>query len=111
MVNNHNDSAVFMTDLYHYGVRARVNAGFSLWQMAFMCKGPLNPANYKAARTAMMELRGDQGRVLGLKPNVLVVPPSLEEDALQVVAAQFDAAGASNVWAGTADVVVTPQLA
>lgn len=79
--------------------------------MAFMCKGPLNAANYKAARAAMIELRGDQGRVLGLKPNVLVVPPTLEEQARQIAKAQFDAAGASNVWADTADVIVTPQLA
>ncbi|MGS4946974.1 Mu-like prophage major head subunit gpT family protein [Meridianimarinicoccus sp. RP-17] len=111
MVNNHNDTGVFMTDLYHYGVRARVNAGFGLWHMAFMCKGPLNAANYKAARAAMMELRGDQGRVLGLKPDTLVVPPSLEEAARQIAVAQFDGAGASNVWSGTADVIVTPQLA
>lgn len=111
MVSNPNDTGVFMTDLYHYGVRARVNAGFGLWHMALMCKGPLNSANYKAARAAMMELRGDQGRVLGLKPNVLVVPPVLEEPARQIAKAQFDAAGASNVWADTADVIVTPHLA
>lgn len=100
---------VFMNDEYVYGIRARVNAGFGVWQLAFGSKAALTPANYAAARTAMQGFRGDRGRILGVKPNLLVVPPAHEEAARKIVAATNDA-GASNPWAGTAEVVVTPYL-
>lgn len=77
-VNNHNDTRVFMTDEYLYGVRARANAGFGLWQLAFGSRAPLTAANYAAARASMSSIKSDQGRVLGIRPNVLVVPPALE---------------------------------
>lgn len=67
-----------MTDEYLYGVRARANAGFGLWQLAFGSRAPLTAANYAAARASMSSIKGDQGRVLGIRPNVLVVPPALE---------------------------------
>ena len=69
---------VFFRDEYLYGVRARVNAGFGLWQLAFGSQAPLTADNYAAARSAMMSLRGDRGGILGVNPNLLVVPPSLE---------------------------------
>lgn len=101
---------VFMKDEYLYGVRARVNAGFGLWQMAYMGKSELNDSNYGAARAAMMNLRGDQGRILGLRPNVLVVPPSLEAAARRIVMADRGDGGGPNVWQGTAEIVVSPHL-
>ena len=67
-VTDAGDKGVFMTDQYLYGVRARVNAGFGLWQLAFGSKAPLTPANYSAARAAMMGYRGDKGRILGVRP-------------------------------------------
>lgn len=63
-----NDPNVFMNDEYIYGVRARVNAGFGLWQLAYGSKDTLNAANYAAARAAMMGFRADGGRVLGVSP-------------------------------------------
>lgn len=55
---------VFMNDEYIYGVRARVNAGFGLWQLAYGRKADLNEASYAAARQAMMNYRSDGGRIL-----------------------------------------------
>ena len=52
-----NDPHVFMNDEYIYGVRARVNAGFGLWQLGFGSKAPLTVENYGAARAAMMDFR------------------------------------------------------
>lgn len=101
---------VFKNDEYLYGVRARVNAGFGLWQLAFGSKAALNRENYAAARAAMMGYRADGGRILGVKPSLLVVPPALEDAALQLLNAENDAAGASNVWRNTAELVVTPFL-
>ena len=104
------DTHVFLNDEYLYGIRARVNAGFGVWQLAFASKAPLNAANYAAARTTMQGFRGDRGRILGVKPNLLVVPPSLEEAARKIVATTNEQGG-SNPWAGTAEVVVSAYLA
>ncbi len=103
------ETHVFLNDEYVYGIRARVNAGFGIWQLAFGSKAPLTAANYAAARTAMQGFKGDRGRILGVKPNLLVVPPVHEEAARKIVAATNDA-GSSNPWAGTAEVVVSPYL-
>jgi len=64
-VNRHDDAQVFTTDKYLYGVRARVNAGFGLWQLAFGSKATLNATNYAAARAAMMGFQSDGGRLEG----------------------------------------------
>ena len=102
---------VFLHDEYIYGVRARVNAGFGLWQLAWGSKQPLSAANYAAARAAMQAMKGDGGRFLGVMPNVLVVPPSLEESARNIVKAATSAAGASNPWFESAELIVTPYAA
>jgi phage major head subunit gpT-like protein len=103
------ETHVFLNDEFLYGIRARVNAGFGIWQLAFASKAALTAANYAEARTAMQGYRGDRGRILGVKPNLLVVPPSLEEAARNIVAAT-NTAGGSNPWAGTAEVVVSAYL-
>ena len=74
----------------------------------FVQQSPLDATNYAAARAAMMNFRSDTGRILGIKPNVLVVPPSLEAAALALVNTEYGSAGASNPWKGTADLIVTP---
>ena len=63
-VNRLNDERVFMTDNFLYGIRARVNAGFGLWQLAHASREALNAANYAAIRAQMQTLTGDQGRPL-----------------------------------------------
>jgi phage major head subunit gpT-like protein len=110
-LNNESDENVFMQDEYLYGVRARSNAGFGLWQLAFGSKATLDATNYAAARNAMMGFKGDGGRPLGIRPTTLVVPPSLEEAALGVLNAEVLDGGGSNVWKGTAELLVTPWLA
>lgn len=109
-VNSPTDHSVFMTDKYLYGVRARVNAGFGLWQMAYASRAPLNKANYEAARTAMQRQVFDKGRPLGIKPTVLVVPPELEGAAMRLLNTEHIDGGNSNEWKGTAKAIVTPFL-
>lgn len=104
------DEYVFKTDRYLYGIRARVNAGFGLWQLAYGSKQTLTAANYAAARAAMQTFTSDGGRKLGVNPNVLVVPPALEEAALNLLNTEYGAGGASNPWKGTAQLIVTPYL-
>lgn len=89
------DDNVFMNNEFLYGVGARVNAGFGLWQLAFGSNAELTPENYAAARAAMMDFRSDDGRVLGVNPTTLVVPPALESDALHVVNTELTTTGGS----------------
>ena len=106
-----NDRDVFFRDKFTYGVRARSNAGFGLWQLAWGSKQTLDVTAYELARKSLMEMKGDEGRPLGVKPGVLVVPPSLEGEARALVGAQIDAGGGTNKWYGMADIVVSPWLA
>jgi phage major head subunit gpT-like protein len=102
---------VFMNKEFVYGVDARMNAGFGFWQMAWGSKQTLNAANYAIARSALMSMKGDYGRPLGLRPSLLVVPPALESAALKIVNNELGANGESNEWKGTATVMVAPWLA
>lgn len=107
------DENVFMRDEYLYGVRGRANAGFGLWQLAYASKEALTPENYAAARQAMQELKGDEGRPLNVKPDTLVVPPALEQDALKLLNNALTVSGGaavSNEWAGTAKPIITAWL-
>ena len=111
------DVHVFLKDEYLYGCRARVNAGFGLWQLAFKSNDTLTPENYEAARAAMQALRGDGGRLMGIVPNLLVVPATLEGAARRLLKTQLRTvdnegalAGVSNEWMDSAELIVVPQL-
>ncbi|MFK5980871.1 MAG: Mu-like prophage major head subunit gpT family protein [Rhizobiaceae bacterium] len=105
------DSNVFNLDEYHYGVKSRCNVGYGFWQMAWGSKQTLNKANYAIGRQGLMGMKGDYDRPLGIMPDLLVVPPSLEGQALEILNAERDAAGATNVYKGTAELLVSPWLA
>lgn len=107
------DENVFRSDEYVYGIRARANAGFGLWQLAYATLGPLDAANYSSARTAMMSYKSDEGRPLGVVPNKLVVGPALEQAGRKLVNNQLVSDGTvsvSNEWAGSVELVVVPWL-
>lgn len=99
---------VFNKDLYIWGIRYRCAAGYGFPQMARASKAELTAANYEAGRTAMRQVKGDGGRPLGIVPNILLVPPSLESAAKAIVETQFLAGGGSNPNFNTARVVVNP---
>lgn len=70
----------------------------------------LTKESYIAARKAIMSLTNSEGEPLNLVPNLLVVPPSLEAEALDIlVADQIN--GTKNTMAGTAKPLVATQLA
>lgn len=82
----------------------------------------LTPTNYNTVRAAMMSYKGENGRPLGVVPNLLVVPPQLEAAARQILNADFIAPAAAiggnaanvvqnNVLKGSADLLVNPYLA
>jgi phage major head subunit gpT-like protein len=67
-------------------------------------------ASYGAARTAMRKLKDEEGRPLGMKPNVLLVPPALEDDANLLMTVDKLEDGKPNPYKGTAEVVVGDYL-
>lgn len=101
---------VFMKDEYLYGVDARVNVGFGFWQMAFGSKAALDETNFNAAVEAMMSFKSDQGRPLGVNPNLLVTGPKNRAAAKALIEAQQKANGASNPNYKAVEVLVVPWL-
>lgn len=104
------DEAVFMRKEYRYGVDARCNVGYGFWQMAAASKQTLDATNYKALRTAMKALKSDEGRPLGIRPNLIVVPPTLEDAARDLFVSDRLAGGATNPLKGEVEILVVPQL-
>lgn len=105
------DDNVFLGNEFVYGVDGRLNVGYGLWQLGYASKQTLDTTNYAAARAAMMNFKSDGGKPLNVTPNVLLVPPSLEKAALDMVQAERLANGATNTYRNTARVVVAPWLA
>lgn len=69
----------------------------------------LTPESYAAARTAIMNMIDENGDSLNLVPNILVVPPSLESVALEILKREM-IAGSTNIYKDTAELLVAPQL-
>ena len=104
------NQAAFMRDEYFYGVDYRGNVGYGLWQLAFASKDTLNAANYAAARAAMRGLKNDAGDPLGIIPDTLVVPSTLESAARELLINERTDAGGTNTWRGTAEPLIWPWL-
>ena len=67
-------------------------------------------ASYGAARTAMKKFRDDEGRPLNITPNVLLVPPALEDTARALLTVDKLEDGKANPYKGTAELVVDARL-
>lgn len=70
----------------------------------------LAAASYATARAAMMALKDDQGNLLNIMPNLLVVPPQLEAKAREILKADLIST-TTNVWKDSAELLVAPLLA
>ena len=75
------------------------------------CSSSPRRISRSSATRAAIRLLGDHGRPLGVMPTHLVVPPALREAGLEILNAERDAAGATNVWRGAATLLVVPWLA
>ena len=104
------DDNVFMQDEFIWGAKRRAAAGFGAWQLIYASRQALTPANYAAARAAMIGARGHRGRKLNLKPKLLVVPSSLEAAGREILMAERNDVGATNVWRNSAELHVEGRL-
>ena len=103
------DEAVFTRKEFRYGVDCRDAAGFGFWQLAFANKRALNPDTLWDSFSKMREFQADGGRKLGVKATLLVVPPSLEKLATQMLERELDSSS-SNELKGKLELVVADYL-
>jgi phage major head subunit gpT-like protein len=104
------DPNVFMKKELLYGVDGRANVGYGFWQMAVGSQQTLDATGFKAARQLMTNLLGDGGKPLGLMPDTLVIPPSLQDNAEATLLVQRLADGGDNPLYKAVDIVVSPYL-
>jgi phage major head subunit gpT-like protein len=110
-MTNPSDSKVFYDNKVDFGVHARGNAGFGLWQMAAMSKKELNADNFNEVFLSMSTLKDNEGKNLRIMPTLLVVPPSLRVKAHEVIKKEKLAGGESNINFDAVEVMVCPYLA
>lgn len=104
------DDNVFDFNEFRYGVDARLNTGFGLWQMCWGSKQDLNTDTYNLARSSLLGMTGDHGRKLGIKPQLLVCGSSNDKKARALLNSDRKANGATNEDQGTAELMVVPWL-
>lgn len=104
------DPHVFDQDAYKFGVKARGNAGFGFWQLAFGSVNAIDGDNLDDYIEAMMDLKSDEGYKLGIRPKLLVCGPSRRAEALDLLERQLVSAGESNRHYKSLDLLVTPYL-
>lgn len=56
----------------------------------------LSKANVETTRLAMMAYKDDRGNLIGVMPDTILVPPALEQTALEIVGSQLDPTTANN---------------
>ncbi|MGX2947356.1 Mu-like prophage major head subunit gpT family protein [Frederiksenia canicola] len=108
-----NDEKVFMKNTFTYGVDSRSNVGYGFWQQAHAVKGKLTAENLWKAIEAMRAVRGDGDKRLGIKPTHIVVPPSLEKEAVRLLEREFraeDGVAVDNEFKGRLTLIVADYL-
>ena len=70
----------------------------------------LSQASFLEARKQMRGLVSDTGKSLKIKPNLLIIPPELEEIAIKILKASTINGGDSNITKGIADYLVVDDL-
>lgn len=109
-MSSDDNEMVFLTDSYAFGTRARGNAGYSFWQLAFASRQPLTEASFEALYSRMMAQKNSEGRSLKVRPTLLVVPVSLRAAAEQVILRERLANGESNTNYKTVEILVAQDL-
>lgn len=104
-------SEAFMRNLFLYGVDYRGNAGYGLPHLAHCSKADLTEDNYFAAKQIMTGLQNEEGEPLEIKPDLIVVPPSLELKAKKLFKTSTYSTGGDNPLCNDVDVLVAPRLA
>jgi phage major head subunit gpT-like protein len=109
-INQPKDEHVFKRNEYLYGVDARCAVGFGLYQLAFGSLNTLTAAHVDTYMTTMMGQMSDEGKPLGIKPNLILCGPSHRVEARNLVLKEYLAGGESNPNFKEYDLLVSPYL-
>jgi phage major head subunit gpT-like protein len=114
-INQRDETHVFEHDEYMYGSRVRDAGGYGLWQAAIKSKQTLSVANIQAAMLRMQSFTNDEGKNLGLRPNLLVTPRGqIQFDAAKILTSEYlSVTGGStenNVMRGTLEHMISNYL-
>jgi phage major head subunit gpT-like protein len=101
---------VFKTGEFLMGAEARAAAGYTFWQLAHRCTGPINEANYVAACQAMEALTDDEGEPLGIKPTHIIVGTSNKSAARNLFKKMNLAGGESNIYFEDVEILEARRL-
>jgi len=103
-------TAVFDQDLYSFGGRWRGNAAYGFWQCAFGSKADLTSENFNLAYNAMMNVKGDGKRKLGIVADTLLVGPANRVKAENILMKALIDGGDSNTNYKRLELIVTPWM-
>lgn len=104
------DENVFWRKTFVYGVDGRANVGFGFWQQAYASLNTLNATNFDAAIAAMMTYESDEGKKLGIMPNLLICGPSNRAAAKALLEREQLAGSGTNTNYKAVDLLVTPYM-
>jgi len=110
MIVNPESDHVFKTGEFLMGAEARAAAGYTFWQLAHRCTGPINEANYVAACQAMEALTTDEGEPLGIKPTHIIVGISNKSAARNLFKKMNLAGGESNIYFEDVEILEARRL-
>jgi phage major head subunit gpT-like protein len=105
------DDNVFYRKEFHFGVDARYNVGYGLWQYIFRSNQTLSESNYESLYEAMLNQIADNGKPLNVNPTTIIVPNVLWNDARRLFSQGILAAGESNIHQGEVTILRSPHLA
>lgn len=109
------DDNVFFAKKFLFGVDARYNVGYGMWQHVYASNQELNEANVEAAITAMANLYADNGKPMKVMPTHVIVPTTLFFDAKRIFAPDFvprgtDGATITNIHRGAMQIMMSKHL-
>lgn len=104
------DNSVFEDNTVRWKIQGRQGFGYTFPQLAYASNQTLDAANLEAAHKTMMKQLSDDGRKLGIMPNLLVVGPENAWPARRLLENERDAAGATNVFRGKLDLHISQYV-
>ena len=107
---NLTDDNVFHQNEFLWGIDGRMNVGYGPWFTAVGSEEAFDASVYAEARKRLASFKTADGRPYNCRSTTVLVGPSGEAAAREVLVADRNANGASNIWNGTAQVIVVPYL-
>jgi phage major head subunit gpT-like protein len=108
---NPDEKDVFDREVFTFGTRVRYRVAPGFWQTIFASNRALDASFYESAYEAYLGLVDVNGEPFGFELDTLMVPTTLRAEALELIQAERDAAGATNINRNSVrNVIVNPWL-